>query len=131
MVVDLGNKQEVLDSSTLFVSETDEKGIITYVNDVFCKIAGYDKGELLGKPHNIIRHPFMPRAAFADLWKTVVTGKTWDGIVVNRTKSGGYYWVKANVFKSQNFDGSIKYISVRVKPTQEEIDKVIKLYPTL
>jgi len=131
MLDKFGNKEEILDEASLFVSETDAKGIITYVNNSFAQIAGYDKKELLGKPHNCIRHSFMPKAAFADLWKTVSSGNTWDGIVVNKTKSGGYYWVKANVFKSQNSDGSTKYISVRVKASKEEIDAVIKLYPTL
>lgn len=127
----LGNKEEILDKNSLFVSETDSKGIITYANDIFAKVAGYSKEELIGQPHNIIRHPFMPKVAFEDLWTTVQSGKTWDGIVVNKTKSGGYYWVKANVFKSQNPDGSVKYISVRVKPTDAEIKEVTKLYPTL
>ena len=126
-----GNKETILDEGSLFVSETDAKGIITYANKGFCQVAGYKKEELLGQPHNLIRHPFMPSAAFKDLWDTVSNGNTWDGIVINKTKDGGYYWVKANVFRSQNPDGSIKYISVRVKPTKEEIDAVIKLYPTL
>ena len=131
MSINFGNKESVLDTDSLFVSETDEKGIITYANKSFADIAGYTVKELIGLPHNTIRHPFMPKAAFADLWATVSTGTTWDGIVVNRTKDGGYYWVKANVFKSQNPDGSVKYISIRVKPSQEEIDAVTKLYPTL
>jgi len=131
MLDKFGNKEEVLDSASLFVSETNEKGIITYVNNSFAQIAGYNKSELIGMPHNCIRHPFMPGAAFADLWSTVSSGNTWDGIVINKTKSGGYYWVKANVYKSKNSDGSVKYISVRVKPSKNEIDAVIKLYPTL
>ena len=131
MDITLGNKESILDESSLFVSETDAKGIITYANKAFADIAGYTTKELIGLPHNTIRHPFMPKAAFADLWNTVSKGITWDGIVVNRTKNGGYYWVKANVFKSSNADGSVKYISVRVKPSKEEIDAVTKLYPTL
>jgi PAS domain S-box-containing protein len=131
MSENFGNKEELLSANSLFVSETNEKGIITYVNDGFARIAGYTKKELIGQAHNFIRHPFMPQAAFADLWTTVQKGDTWDGIVINKTKSGGYYWVKANVFKSQNPDGSVKYISVRVKPSNKEIADVIKLYPTL
>ena len=131
MSINLGTKESVLGTNNLFVSETDEKGNIIYANKDFCEIAGYTKEELIGQPHSIVRHPFMPKAAFADLWNTVQKGNTWDGIVVNRTKTGGYYWVKANVFKSQNPDGSIKYISVRVKPNNEEIEAVKKLYPTL
>ena len=126
-----GVKESLVDSKALFISETNSKGIITFVNDAFANIAGYDYNELVGQPHNMIRHPFMPKSAFSDLWKTVSSGGIWEGIVVNKTKQDGYYWVKATVFKSQNPDGSVKYISVRVKARDEEINEVIKLYPTL
>jgi len=126
-----GNKEELVDVTSLFITETDAKGNIIYCNDAFCKVAGYNIEELIGQPHSMIRHPFMPSAAFKDLWDTVSSGGIWDGIVINQTKSGGYYWVKANVYKSQQSNGKIKYISVRVKATKEEIDEVIKLYPTL
>ena len=129
--MNFGNKEYILSDDILIVSETDEKGIITYANKSFIEIAQYSLEELIGQPHNIIRHPFMPKIAFAGLWDTISQGITWDGIVLNKTKTGGYYWVKANVFKSQYPNGKIKYISVRVKPSQKEIDAVIKLYPTL
>ncbi|HFU75643.1 MAG TPA: PAS sensor domain-containing protein, partial [Arcobacter sp.] len=87
--------------------------------------------ELVGQPHNLIRHPFMPSAAFADLWKTVQSGNVWTGIVVNKTKNGGFYWVKTNVFPSRNPDGSTKYSSVRVMPSKEEVEDAIRVYPTL
>ena len=126
-----GNKEELVDVTSLFITETDAKGNIIYCNDAFCKIAGYNLEELIGQPHSMIRHPFMPAAAFKDLWDTVSRGDIWDGIVINKTKNGGYYWVKANVYKSQQSNGKVKYISVRVKATNEEIDEVVKLYPTL
>jgi len=131
MEYDFGNKENQVDVNSLFISETDSKGNITYVNDAFCGIAGYNSDELIGKPHNMIRHDFMPKAAFKDLWNTVSKGDIWSGIVINKTKTGGFYWVKANVFKSQTSDGNIKYISIRVKATVDEINEVIKLYPTL
>ena len=131
MSVNLGNREEKLDSSSMIVTETDAKGIISFASEDFCKIAGYSKEELVGQPHNMIRHSFMPSAAFADLWKTVQSGNIWTGIVVNKTKSGGYYWVKANVYPSQNTDGSTKFISVRVMPSKEEVEEAIKVYPTL
>jgi aerotaxis receptor len=131
MSTKFGNKEEEVDPSSLFVSETDSKGIITYANKTFLNIAGYSKEELLGKPHNTIRHPFMPKTIFEDLWKTIQKGDTWDEIIINQTKSGGYYWVKANVFKSKNPDGSVKYISVRIKASEQEIEDAIKKYTAL
>jgi len=120
-----------LSSDTMIVSETNSKGIITYANTDFCKIAGYDKKELIGKPHNYIRHKDMPRAAFKDLWETIQKGEVWNGIVKNRTKDGGFYWVNATAYPSKNSKGELKYISIRVKPTDEEIKNAIALYKTL
>jgi len=131
MSINFGNKEEYVDPSSLFVSETNDKGIITYANKTFLNIAGYSKEELIGKSHNIIRHPFMPKFVFEDLWKTIKSGKTWDNVIINKTKTGGYYWVKVNVFKSQNPDGSVKYISVRIKPSKEEIETAINTYSKL
>jgi len=120
-----------LDKDTIIVSETDEKGKILYANEDFCKICGYTKDELIGKPHNIVRHPDMPKAAFKDLWETVKSGKQWTGIVKNLSKDGSYYWVHAKVYPSKRVDGSTKYISVRVKPTQKEIEEAQELYKRL
>ncbi len=88
----------MLNDYTFLVSETDEKGIILFANDDFCKIAGYDIDELIGQPHNIIRHKDMPKAAFKDLWETVKKGNIWTGYVKNRAKNGDFYWVYATVF---------------------------------
>jgi len=120
-----------LSADTMIVSETDGKGIIMYANADFCKIAGYTKNELLGKPHNYVRHPDMPKAAFADLWKTVQSGNVWKGIVKNKTKDGGYYWVNATAYPSKNSRGELRYVSIRVKPTDKEIEDAISLYKTL
>ncbi|MDX8414381.1 MAG: PAS domain-containing protein [Mariprofundales bacterium] len=111
------------------VSKTDTKGIITYCNKQFMDLAGFDEEELLGKPHNIVRHPDMPEAAFADLWRTVEAGQEWHGIVKNRCKNGDYYWVDAQVTPSFDNAGDIVgYMSVRRKPTQEQIDGATALY---
>jgi aerotaxis receptor len=120
-----------LDKQTMIVSETDDRGMIKYVNDVFCTFAEYTKDELLGKPHNIVRHPDMPKAAFADLWNTVQAGKTWNGIVKNKSRNGNYYWVNATVFNSVDSHGNKRYISVRTKPTDKEIADAEALYRTL
>lgn len=122
------NKEVFLDQDTIIVSQTDEKGIVIFVNADFCKIAGYSLEELVGKQHNVVRHQDMPKWAFEDLWKTVKAGKIWKGIVKNKTKDGGFYWVNATVFPSRDVDGTIRYISVRVKPTQEEIENAENLY---
>jgi aerotaxis receptor len=129
--INLGNKETHLDSNTMIVTETDEKGIILFASKDFCKIAEYSEEELIGHPHNLVRHPFMPKSAFNDLWSSVKKGETWNGIVVNKTKSGGFYWVNATVYPSKRRDGSIKYVSVRVVASKEEIENAIKLYSTL
>ncbi len=124
--------QEVkLSADTMIVSETDVKGNIIFANRDFCKIAGYSIEELVGKPHNIVRHPDMPKAAFADLWKTIQAGNIWNGIVKNKTKNGGYYWVNATAYVSKDEKGKLRYVSVRIKPTEQEIEDAINLYKTL
>lgn len=125
------SQEILLDKKTMIVSETDEKGTIIYANADFCKIAGYTKDELIGKPHNLVRHSDMPKVAFEDLWNTIKAGKTWNGIVKNKTKSGGYYWVNATAFPSKDSKGNIRYVSVRIKPTEEEIKNAESLYKTL
>ena len=90
-------REHVLKNDDFLVSQTDDKGIILFANDDFCKIAGYTIDELVGKPHNIVRHRDMPKAAFKDLWDTVKSGKVWNGYVKNKTSDGGYYWVYATV----------------------------------
>lgn len=115
----------------IIVSETDAKGIILHANADFCKMAGYSIEELIGKPHNMIRHSDMPKVAFADLWETIQAGKIWKGIVKNRTKSGAYYWVNATAYPSKSPSGELRYISVRIKPTQKEVANAIALYATL
>lgn len=125
------SKEVKLDRKTMIVSETDEKGNIVYANTDFCDIAGYTKDELIGKPHNLVRHPDMPKAAFKDLWDTIQKGEVWKGIVKNKTKNGGYYWVNATAYPSKAANGKTRYISVRVKPTDEEVKQAQKLYETL
>ena len=120
-----------LNKNTMIVSETDAKGMITYANDEFCLVAGYTKDELIGKPHNIVRHLDMPKVAFEDLWKTINTGKIWNGIVKNKTKTGDFYWVNATAYPIKKTNGELRYISVRIKPTDKEVQEASKLYETL
>ena len=124
-------KEMILDEFAFLVSETDEKGIIIFANDDFCKMAEYSVDELIGKPHNIVRHKDMPKAAFKDLWDTVKRDEVWSGYVKNATKSGNYYWVFATVFPTITSDGKKGFLSCRRKATRQEIDEHDALYKTL
>ena len=124
-------KEMILDDFAFLVSETDEKGIIIFANDDFCKMAEYSVDELIGKPHNIVRHKDMPKVAFKDLWETVKRNEIWSGYVKNATKSRNYYWVYATVFPTITSDGKKGYLSCRRKATKEEIDEHIELYKNL
>ena len=122
---------EVLYSSLYLLSETDEKGIITYASDSFMQIANMTEADLYGQPHNCVRHPEMPRAAFKSLWDDVQEKGFWTGYVKNARKGGGFYWVYATVLRSIDKNGNVKYVSIRVKPSREEIKKAEELYATL
>ena len=113
------------------VSKTTPKGVITYVNRDFVEISGFTEQELIGQAHNIVRHPDMPQAAFEDLWRTVQQGKPWRGIVKNRCKNGDYYWVEANVTPIWENGRVVEYMSVRSKPTTEQIRQAEALYTQL
>ena len=125
-------QEHILKSDDFLVSQTDDKGVILFANDDFCKVAGYSLEELVGKPHNLVRHPDMPKAAFKDLWETVKKNNIWTGYVKNRTANGGYYWVFATVFpKYDNVNKTNTYISCRRKPSVDEIQAAEALYKTL
>ena len=122
----LNEYKNAVDRSSI-VSKTDIKGRITYANDKFCSISGYSKAELLGKPHNIVRHPDMPKAAFKNMWSTILTKKPWYGIVKNRTKDGGEYIVEVTINPILNHNGEIEeFIAIR-----NDITNVIKLHEDL
>ncbi|WPC75663.1 methyl-accepting chemotaxis protein [Vibrio porteresiae] len=113
------------------VSTTDLRGVITYCNDTFCRIAGFFPEELLGHNHNIVRHKDMPKAAFADMWEHLKKGHPWRGIVKNRTKSGGYYWVDAYVTPIYENGKMSGYQSVRVKAQRSWVNTAAKAYRDL
>lgn len=127
----MSSQELKLGIDSFLLSETDEKGIIRFANEEFCKFAGYKLEELLGKPHNIVRHEDMPKAAFEGLWNTVKSGKSWKGFVKNKTKSGDFYWVFATVFPFISCDGSKGYISCRRMAAQSEIEKYEKIYKSM
>jgi aerotaxis receptor len=110
------------------VSKTDTKGRITYVNPNFIEASGFTEDELIGKAHNIVRHPDMPPQAFADLWETLQAGEPWTGLVKNRRKNGDYYWVVANVVPIKEAGLTVGYMSVRTRPEREQVAAAEELY---
>ena len=117
-----------LTEQDIIVTKTDRNGLITYVNDDLLRITGYSERELMGEKHNIFKHPDMPAEVFKDLWKTILNECTWRGVVKNKTKNGGFYWVHADVTPLYENKTLIGFMSVRVKPTSEEIKKAEKAY---
>ncbi|WP_114416829.1 PAS domain-containing protein [Marinospirillum perlucidum] len=118
-----------LDSDDLIVSKTDPKGKITYANRRFMEIAGYSEPELLGKPHNLIRHEDMPRGVFRFLWKTLQEDEEFFGYVKNRTATGGYYWVFANITPDYTYESTLAgYFSVRRRPNFAAVAQVSDWY---
>jgi len=111
------------------VSETDLDGVITFANRKFCEISGYTQNELVGQPHNIIRHPDMPKAAFAQVWKTIQSGTIWHGLVKNLRKDGKYYWVDTEVSPMLDANGKIKgYIAARKPASRKNIEETAEIY---
>jgi len=125
------NSENNFHADMRIVSTTDLKGITTYANSDFMDISGFSDNEILGKSHNVVRHPDMPPLAFADLWATIKTGKPWMGIVKNRCKDGAYYWVDAFVTPTIEGNTVTGYQSVRLKPAKEHVKNAKKLYKTL
>ena len=112
----------------MLVSTTDLKSRITYANPAFIQASGYTREELLGQPHNMIRHPDMPVEAFRDLWATLEEGLPWSGLVKNRRKNGDHYWVQANVTPVLENGRTVGYLSVRGKPARETVAQAEALY---
>ena len=117
-----------LSDTETIVSTTDLQGNITYANPYFIAISGYTAQDLIGAPQNILRHPDMPVEAFADFWGTIRSGLSWSGMVKNRCKNGDYYWVQANVTPVVEDGVAIGYMSVRTKPTRQQVADASALY---
>ncbi|EMJ5804436.1 PAS domain-containing protein [Enterobacter roggenkampii] len=120
-----------LDDDTTLMSTTDVHSYITHANDTFVQVSGYQLDELTGQPHNMVRHPDMPKAAFADMWYTLQQGEPWSGIVKNRRKNGDHYWVRANAVPMVRRGQVTGYMSIRTRATAEEIAAVKPLYRAL
>ena len=124
----VNDKHYVLDEQQFLISQTDLDGNIVYANPAFIEVSGFERHELIGAPHNLVRHPDMPPVAFANLWKTLRDGETWTGMVKNRRKDGGYYWVRATVMPIVE-QGQLKgYASVRIKADEASIAYAERVY---
>ena len=124
----VSNVEYEFDGSRSLYSTTDLKGRITHANPYFIEVSGFAEDELIGQPHNIVRHPDMPVAAFADLWATIKSGLPWTAMVKNRRKNGDFYWVQATVTPILENGIATGFISVRTKPTREQVATAARLY---
>ena len=118
-----------ISSKNLLISETNEKGIISYANQQFCEVSGYTRDELIGKKHNIVRHNDMPKEIFAEMWKKLKKGKVWNGIIKNKRKDNkSSYWVNATIYQELDINKKIKYISVRTLASKKDVELAIIKY---
>lgn len=121
--------EEVLFDGRSLISETDLKGNITFVNRKFVEMTGYSKEEAIGEPHNILRHPDMPKSAFEQMWKVIKEGKTWEGYVKNLRKDGKYYWVVVTIVPKKDENGNVVgYIASRKMPDRAKLKAIINQY---
>jgi len=120
--------ESVMKDGTTLVTKTDLRGIITYANQNFSDISEIPISGLVGKPHNLIRNPDMPRSAFFDLWNILQQGKPWRGMVKNLASSGNHYWVDANVAPRRENNEVVGYISIRRKPDRKTVEQAEQLY---
>lgn len=127
----VSQREITLSDTSNLVSSTNSKGVISHCNDEFVRISGFAQEELIGSPHNLVRHPDMPSAAFEDMWHTLKQGKHWMGLVKNRTKSGDFYWVDAYVTPLYEQQHIVGYESVRIKPTRAQIERAEHAYKAL
>lgn len=130
--VKLSGIERTFGADEIIVSKTDPKGRLIYANEVFLRLAGYSEAEIIGQPHNVIRHPEMPRCIFKLLWETIQSGKECFAYVVNRAKNGDHYWVLAHVTPTFSSTGEIvSYHSNRRVPKREAVAKAQALYAEL
>lgn len=121
--------EEIFFDGRSLISETDTKGVITFVNRKFVEMSGYSKEEAIGQPHSLLRHPDMPKLAFEQMWKTLQDGQIWEGYVKNLRKDGKFYWVIVNILPKYDENGEIiGYIASRKVPQRHDIKTVEQSY---
>jgi PAS domain S-box-containing protein len=124
--------ERTFSADELIVSKTDPRGVITYANDVFLRVSAYELGEVIGQPHNLIRHPQMPKAVFQLLWDTLAAGHELFAYINNLAADGAYYWVLAHVTPSYGPSGNlVGYHSSRRRPSAGAVAQVTPLYEQL
>lgn len=124
--------EEVLFDGRSLISETDTKGIITYINRKFTEMTGYTAAEAVGQPHSILRHPDMPKAGFEQMWKIIKSGKIWEGYVKNLRKDGKYYWVIVHIVPKFDEKGEIVgYIASHKMPARDRLKVIEEQYAQL
>ncbi|WP_027794752.1 methyl-accepting chemotaxis protein [Paraburkholderia acidipaludis] len=129
--VPITDHEYVLSQDEVIITRTDSTGVIEYANEAFLCASGFSRDEVIGAPQNIVRHPDMPAEAFEDLWRTIRNGRPWSGVVKNRRKDGGFYWVLANVTPAMRDGEATGYVSVRTRPAEAEIAAAERLYADL
>ena len=122
------NEETFFPEGYLIVSRTDLEGRITHANEAFVKMSGWEREDLIGSLHSILRHPDLPRVAFKGLWDDVRAGKKWHGYVKNLRKDGGFYWVYATIIPNVRNGKIVSYTSVRRQPSREKVNECTKLY---
>ena len=121
--------EEYMYVGDVIISQTDLKGVITFANRMFCDTSGYRASELIGQPHNIIRHPDMPKAAFEKMWETIKSGQSWNGLVKNLRKDGLYYWVDTEILPLTDADDNVTgYIAARKPASRKNIEETKEIY---
>ena len=121
--------EEYMYVGDVIISQTDLKGNMVYVNRMFCDVSGYRANELTGQPHNLIRHPDMPKATFEKMWETIKSGQAWNGIIKNMRKDGLYYWVDTEILPLKDPDDKVTgYIAARKPASRKNIEETKETY---
>lgn len=124
----VSNRERPYPDGRLIISRTDLNGILTHANEAFVEISGYERDELIGQPHCVLRHPDIPKSVYKDLWATLQAGKKWHGYVKNLCKDGSHYWVYATAVPNVRNGQVVGYTSVRRKPSRKAISQAEEQY---
>lgn len=122
------DKRIFFPESAVLISTTNTKGTILFVNQQFAAVSGFAEAELVGKSHNVVRHPDMPKTIFQDMWSHLKKGTIWCGILKNRTKTGNFYWVNVHITPIYKDGALVKFMSVRYTPTEDAVKNAQMAY---